>query len=121
MWFVATGKGKGRLQPKSVAVNLGLSGEKVRLAKLRSFALELDGRKVNVDDLELGDSGYDLNAKKFFQTMHGSIPFETFQKLVDSSSIKVQSGDVLFEFSKRNHDALRDVLRSIEEKPGNSL
>jgi hypothetical protein len=120
MWFVATGKGKGRLQPKSVAVNLGFSGEKVRLAKLRSFALELDGREVNVDDLKLGDGGYDLNAKRFFQTMRGSIPFETFQKLVESSSIKVQSGDVLFELSKRNHDALRDVLSSIEEKPGNS-
>ena len=102
-------------------LNIGFDGEKERLETLVGFALEVDDKPVKLDELTVDGVGYDLTARRFFKSMHGSVSFETFENLVKSRSIRVHSGNIVFELSKNNRNALRDMLRAIQQKSNHPL
>src|SRR5258708_23939554 len=102
MWFEFRTKGKSVARPQFVEVSLGCSARKELLEKIAAFELEVDGHGVKLDHPTVGGIEYDLNAKRFLRAMHGSVPFETFETLVSSKSIKVHVGEVVFELNKNS-------------------
>jgi hypothetical protein len=115
MWFEFRIQGKTVTRPQFVEVNLGCSGRKELLEKIAAFELEVDGHGINLDHPTVDDIEYDLNAKRFLRAMHGSVPFDTFESLVSSKSLKVHVGGVVFELNRNSRGALRDMSKAVHE------
>ena len=115
MWFEFRTKGKSVKRPQSVDVNLGCSGRKEMLQEITTFEFDADGHEITIDRPLPGGVEYDLNAKKFLRAIHGSVTFDTFEKLVSSSSLKVHVGKTVFELDKNSRSALRDMLKAVQE------
>jgi hypothetical protein len=113
MWFEFRTKGRSLIRPKTVSVSIGCSGREEILENLTGLALEIDNQAISLDQLMVGGIEYDLNAKKFLKRMHGSVPFDTFEKIVNGKSVKVHVAEVVFELSKDNRSALRDMLKVV--------
>ncbi|HEV7890093.1 MAG TPA: hypothetical protein VGP08_05620 [Pyrinomonadaceae bacterium] len=114
MSLVYTVKGKRVVRPEEVSVGMAFFTDKARAEKLRGFTLEADGKSIAIDGLTVGDVGLDLTAKMYFRNMNGTMPFALFEQLANSAVVKVHVGDLVFEFSKSNREALRDMLKAIE-------
>lgn len=115
MWFEFRTKGKTVTRPESVNVNLGCSGQKEMLAQITAFELEGDGHEIKLDHPRAGGIQFDLNAKRFLRAMHGSVSFDTFERLVSSDSLKVHVGQTVFELNKKNRSALVDMLKAVQD------
>jgi hypothetical protein len=114
MSLVYTVKGGRVVRPEVVSVGMAFFTDKAGAEKLRGFTLEADGKLIALDGLTVGDVSQDLNTKKYFRDMDGTIPFASFERLANCAVLKVHVGEVVFEFGKSNRAALRDMLRAIE-------
>ena len=114
MYFVFTVKGKRLIQPKSVTVGIAFFTDKEKAEHLNGLKLEADRKSLNLDDLNDEGVGYDYNAKSSYRAMTANLPFTIFEELVGSKSVRVYIGDVGFDLAKKNHDALRDMLKAVE-------
>lgn len=114
LWFVFSTKGKRVVRPKMVSVGMAFFGDKVTVENLRDFAFEVDGKSVQTDDRTTGGVGFDYHAKRSFKDMKGTMAFAVFEQVASGESIKIHVGDIIFELSKSNREALRDMLKAIE-------
>jgi hypothetical protein len=114
LWFAFSTKGKGVVQPKMVSVGMAFFGDQVTVENLRDFAFEVDGKSVQTDDRVTSGVGFDYKSKRSFKDMKGTIAFAVFEQVASGESIKIHVGDIMFELSKSNREALRDMLKAIE-------
>ncbi len=114
LWFVFTVKGKRVVQPKIVSIGIAFFGDKVTVEGITDFAFEVDGKSVQLYDLTSSGVGFDYNAKSSYKDLKGTIPFAAFEQVVNGQALKIHVGEVVFELSKDNRDALRDMLKAVE-------
>lgn len=108
-------KGKEITPPEEVMLSVVPSMKRKGEAEaLDSFTVEVDGQRISFLTLTKGEIQYALDEKKYMRDLDGRLALSQFERIANGANVKVQVGQTIFQFSYKQREGLRDMLKAIK-------